>query len=77
VVDYDRYRLDHPDMFKLPLLEKFWIFLRSLTETQWPNLLMALIVVGAVFLVVWYVIPARLSADGRPLAPATSTQRSN
>jgi hypothetical protein len=76
-VDYDRYRLDHPDLYKISLFAKLWISLRSLTQTQWPNLLMAIIVVGAIVLVFAYVIPARLAADGRPLAPAISTQRTN
>jgi hypothetical protein len=35
---------------------------------------MAIIVVGAIVLVFYYVIPARLAADGRPLAPAISTR---
>jgi SMODS and SLOG-associating 2TM effector domain family 5 len=77
LVDYDRYRLDHPDMFKLSLFEKLLISVRSLTQTQWPSLLMAVIAVGAVFLVFWYVIPARVAADGRSPAPAPSTQRTN
>jgi hypothetical protein len=77
VVDYDRYRLDHPDLFKLSLFEKLAIHVRSLTQTQWLNLLMAVIVVGAIFLVFWYVIPARFAADGRTPLPATSSQRTN
>jgi SMODS and SLOG-associating 2TM effector domain family 5 len=77
LVDYDRYRLDHPDVFKLSLIEKLFINLRSLTQTQWPNLLMAVIAVASIFLVFWYVIPARQTADGRSPPPVTSTQRTN
>ena len=77
LVDYDRYRLDHPDLFKLSLTERLVIHLRSLTQTQWPNLLMSVIVVGAIFLVFWYVIPARLTADVRLPPVATSAQGTN
>jgi hypothetical protein len=74
-VDYDRYRIDHLHMFKLSLFERLLIHARSLGTTQWPNVLMAVIVVGAIFLVFWYVIPARLTADSRLPAPAASAQR--
>jgi len=75
LVDYDRYRLDHPASFKLSLIEKLFIHARSMGQTQWPNVLMAIIVVAAIFLVFWHVIPARLAADTRSPAPATSPQR--
>ena len=75
LVDYDRYRLDHPALFKLSLIEKLFIHARSMGQTQWPNLLMAVIVVASIFLVFWHVIPARLAADTSLPAPATSTQR--
>ena len=73
LVDYDRYRLDHPASFKLSLIEKLFIHARSMGQTQWPNVLMAIIVVAAIFLVFWHVIPARLAADTRSPAPASAT----
>ena len=73
LVDYDRYRLDHPASFKLSLIEKLFIHARSMGQTQWPNVLMAIIVVAAIFLLFWHVIPARLAADTRSPAPASAT----
>lgn len=69
-VDFDRYRLEHPEKYDLARSERSLIRLRALTVAQWPNGLMLVIIGGFLMLFFYHVLPVRLATETTPV-PST------
>ncbi|TFV74100.1 SLATT domain-containing protein [Bradyrhizobium frederickii] len=69
-LDFDQYRLEHPEKYPLTLLERVLVRVRSFIVAQWPNGLM-LIIVGFFFVLLFHhVLPVRLATETTPV-PST------
>jgi hypothetical protein len=66
-VDFDQYRLEHPEKYSLPLMERAAIRARGMIVGQWPNALMAIIICFFLVLLFYHVLPVRLAVETTPV----------
>jgi len=60
-IDWDKYRVEHPETYQLTKGERLLIHLRLFIARYWLQGLMSLMIMWFLFIVFWHVIPARLA----------------
>ncbi|HZR86807.1 MAG TPA: SLATT domain-containing protein [Bradyrhizobium sp.] len=74
-VDFDQYRLEHPEKYPLPWVERLAIRLRAFIVSQWPNGLMMLIIGFFLVLLFHHVLPVRLAIETTPVPSAAAPNK--
>lgn len=66
-VDFDQYRIEHPEKYPLSLLERIAIRARGLVVDHWPSALMTVIIGFFLVLLFYHILPVRLAVETTPV----------
>jgi hypothetical protein len=69
-VDFDQYRLEHPDVYRLSWIERLFIRIKLLVMGQWPNAIMIAFTAFFLAMLFYHVLPVRLAVPTTPVPSA-------